>query len=357
MLRWQTRFEEAAEAYSSMRAVAEAAGDSVAQVYAWEGLCWVQQAQGEYRAMLESAVRAEEVARRAAAGAKDALARALWIKGSALNFLGEAEEALSLGEQALALSTELDDRRLTASILNLLGWGHRALGEYEGAARYFEEALTLFHELGDQMGVAAILNDLGVIASSREDYAKATTLLEEALETARELGHRSGELVVLSNLGEAQVGLGAYQEAEAGLRQVIEISESVGWSDLSETYRLLAQAYLGQRRAAQALDAAQQALALGRETEAPDYIGAAWRVLGMVLAASESPESFTVDEEAWDAAGCFETSLQMLVEAGMEGEQARTLRAWAGYEMEQGDRELGERMARQAEEIFARLGV
>jgi tetratricopeptide (TPR) repeat protein len=281
----------------------------------------------------------------------------LWIKGCALSFLGEDEEALSLGERALALSAELDDRRLMATNLNLLGRAHRALGEYEGAARYFEEALALFHELGDQMGVAAMLNDLGVIASSREDYGKAATFLEEALDTARELGHRSGELVVLSNLGEAQVGLGAYQEAEAGLRQVIEISESVGWSDLSETYRLLAQAYLGQRKVAQALDAAQQALALGQETEAPDYIGAAWRVLGMVLAASESPEYLTIDEKAWDAAACFEKSLQILVEAGMEGEQARTLRAWAGYEIEQGERERGEKMARQAEEIFARLGV
>jgi hypothetical protein len=41
----------------------------------------------------------------------------------------------------------------------------------------------------------------------------------------------------------------------------------------------------------------------------------------------------------------------------MEGERARTLRAWARYEMEHGDSERGAEMLEEARRIRGRLGV
>src|SRR5205823_1112307 len=77
-----------------------------AQAKAWLGVSWVQDRQGDHRASLESAQRAETCARAAeAAGtpARAVLAQALYRKGWALHRLGEAEAALGLGEQALML--------------------------------------------------------------------------------------------------------------------------------------------------------------------------------------------------------------------------------------------------------------
>jgi len=356
MLQWQARFEEAIGAYEAMRSAAEAAGDAVAQARAWDGMSTVQQLQGNYRAALEMAGRAEEIARSAGAPAQGILARALHNKGWVFSELGEAGAAFSLGEQALALSTELDDRRLMADSLNLLGRVQVNVGRYEQARRHIEHALALARELDDRMWIARMLNNLGVIAESRGDYQAAAENYREALTIARETGNRHGEIVVLNNLGEAQVGLGEYQTAEADLRQAIEMAEAAGWGGVSATYCSLAKACLGQDKLTKAVELARRALELGQETEVQEDIGGAWYALGMTLAAVPSPGPVAIGEGILDAAGCFARSLAVFAEAGMEGERARTLRAWAEYEIGCGDRERGDKMLQEAQEIFERLG-
>jgi tetratricopeptide (TPR) repeat protein len=357
MLQWQARFEEATEAYEAMRAAAEMAGDGVAQARAWDELSTVQQLQGNYRAALELAGRAEEIARAAGAPAQEILARALHNKGWVFSELGEAEAAFSLGEQALALSTELDDRRMMADSLNLLGRVQVNVGGYEQATRYIERALELARELDDRMWVGRMLNNLGVIAESRGDYQAAATNYQDALAIARETGNRHGEMVVLNNLGEARVGLGEYQAAETDLRRAIEMAEVAGWGGVSATYCSLAEACLGQNKLTEALELAWRALELGQETKVQEDIGGAWYALGMALAAAPSPAPIAIGEDRLDAVDCFARSLEVFTEAGMEGERARTLRAWAKYEMERGDKKRGEKMLQEAREIFARLGV
>ena len=357
MLWWQAQFKEAAQAYVAMRTMAEAAGDMIAQVRAWEGLSSVQRAQGDYYAALESAGRAEEIARSAGPPAQEALARVLYNKGRILSDLGKAEEALSLGEQALVLGTELGAQRVIADNLNLLGWVHGTLGHYEQATRDFEQALALFRELGDRLLVCGTLNNLSAIAMSHEDYQKAAALYQEALIIAREIGQRLAEIVFLHNLGGARVGMGEHQAAEADLRQVIQMAEAAGWGGLSATYSFLAQACLGQGRVTEALAVARQALELAQETDSQEDLGEAWCALGMTLAAASAPQSVTIGDHTLDAVGCFARSLQVFAEIGMEAEQARTLRAWGRYEIERGDRERGEKMRQEAREIFARLGI
>ena len=355
MLQWQARFEEAIEAYEAMRAAAEGAGDAVAQARAWDGMSTVQQLQGNYRAALEMAGRAEEIARSAGAPAQEILARALHNKGWVFSELGEAQAAFSLGEQALALSTELDDRRMMADSLNLLGRVQVNVGRYEQARRHIEQALALARELDDRMWVARMLNNLGVIAESRGDYQAAAENYREALTIARETGNRHGEIVVLNNLGEARVGLGEYRTAEADLRQAIEMAEAAGWGGVSATYCSLAKACLGLGKLTEAVELARRALELGQETEVQEDIGGAWYALGMTLAAATSPGFIAVGKDTLDAAGCFARGLAVFAEAGMEGERARTLRAWAEYEIGCGDKERGEKMLQEAQEIFERL--
>ena len=76
-----------------------------------------------------------------------------------------------------------------------------------------------------------------------------------------------------------------FRVAEEDLRRTIrwaEIAGQGGW--LSQTYRFLAEAFLGQGKVAEALAAARRALTLSQEVESPPLLGSAWRVVGMVLA-------------------------------------------------------------------------
>ena len=359
MLLWQARYAEAAEACTAMREAAEVSGDVIAQARAWNRLSRTQDAQGDYPAALESASQAEDISRRAReAGdaAKAELARALFRKGWGFYRLGDAKAALELGEQALALSSELNARREIADSLNLLGGVNSLLGHHGNAARYNTRAIALYQELGDRERIGAMLNHLGYHARLRGDYSATVALCQEALKIAYETGNRNAEMAFLSNLDGARVGMGEYRVAEYDLRRIIrwaEIAGQGGW--LSGTYRFLAEACLGQGKVDESLTTAQRALALGQGVGAPTLVGGAWRILGMALA--QAARSITIGDQAYDAAACFTESSRVFTEIGAEGERARTLREWAKYEMDQGDLARGEAAWQKARDLFARLGM
>ncbi len=359
MLLWQARYAEATEACTAMREAAKAIGDAAAQARAWNRLSQTQDAQGDYHAALKSAEQAEIVSRNAQ-GANDAakveLARALFRKGWGFYRLGDAEAALELGEQALALSAKLDAQREMADSLNLLGGVHSLLGHHGNAAHYNARAVALYQEMGDKERIGAMLNHLGEHARLRGDYSAAGALYQEALKIAYETGNRNGEMTFLSNLGGARVGMGEYRVAEYDLRRVIrwaEIAGQGGW--LSRAYCFLANACLGQDKVDDALTTAQRALALGQKMEASTLTGGAWRTLGKVLV--EAARTAVIGDQTRDATSCFIESMQTFTAIGAEGERARTLCEWARYEMDEGDLARGETMWREARAIFARLGM
>ncbi len=354
VLRGQARFAEATQAFETMLAVTSASGDRVAQAQAWIWLSRVHQVQGDYHAALDSAQEAEKTAREL--GAEVLLANALYEKGFALVRLGDVKTSLALSEQALALSVNLNVEDTLGDILNLLGGIHGMQGSYEQARHYYERALALFQKLGDRNGVRTMLNNLGEVARARGDYQAATVLYQDALTLSREIGDRLGEILSLNNLGGAQVGLGEYSAAEAVLRRVIQMADvSHGWFALSETYCFLTEACLAQGQIAEAVETARRALELGQEREASEYIGTAWRALGLVAARLTEP--ILVGTEQYDAVACFTESARVFAETGMEGERARTLQAWAKYAAQRGEQDQSERLQREARAIFERLGM
>jgi len=369
MLRRRARFPEAAEAYLAMRAAAEAASDLVMQARAWFGLAAVQERSGDYRAALESAGRVEAIVQAVPthppdiqARAQMELARALYQKGMVNFRLGNTEAARAEGERALTISTQAGARREMALSLYLLANVHDYMLEHpEQAAHYYEQALEVFQELGDRMGMGAMLNSLGENARLRGDFKTAVVRYQEALKVAREIGAREGEISSLSNLGGARVGLGEYAAAEADLRQVIHMAGASGWGWLSETYRFLAEACLGQNKRGEAIEAAQRALALAQETGSKEDTGRAWRILGMIQSYLPA-DPMTLNETSTtvtdlDPTACFSNSQTVFAEAGLETEEARTLREWALHDFREKNQVAGERRWQEARAIFERLGM
>jgi predicted ATPase len=353
VLRLEARFPEADDAFRAMEQEARAIGDGAAQARALTGLAQSQDGQGDHRAALDSATRAEAAARQA--GAQVELAMALFMRGWELYRLGDAEAALDLGEQALALTKLLSTPVELSFSLSLLGAAHNTLGHADQAIQYMEQALELDRSRGALHDVASSLNNLGSAARDRGDYGTAAARYEEALMVARKIGFRWGEMSYRSALSGAWVGLGEYAAAEAAQRQVIALPPAARWVGLSSAYRYLAEACLGQGKLAAALDAALQALERSRDTARPEPAGQAWRVLGLVAAHLAQP--VVLDGRAYPATACFAESLRIFTEMGAEGERARTLRAWAWYERTQGDPARGATLWREAAAAFAALGM
>jgi class 3 adenylate cyclase/predicted ATPase len=359
VLNVQARYSDALDIYNAMLDIASAHQDLIAQSQALQGLASSLSYRGDHRAALESAMRAESLARRA--NAKMQIARAVWMQGSARYRLGEPRATLSLGEQALAIATELDNPNEMGRSLNLLGAAHYALDQYAQAESYWEQALQIFQDLGNTQQGMLLLNNLGAIADAQGDHEAAFQRYHSALEIAREIGYRDGEILFLTNRGGEQVALGNYGAAEADLRQAIQLAGITGSWCMPITFNYHAEALIGLGRYEEALYSALQALFLSEEEKTLEYVGMAWRTLGMVSERLGKPVSLrerkTRQAIEYDVRACFRESERVFAEAEIESERARTLREWARYEFRKGDRTAAEKMWQQARQIFGELGA
>jgi class 3 adenylate cyclase/tetratricopeptide (TPR) repeat protein len=420
---WQGRYAEALATGQALLASAEAHGDSSVQAAAWNRVAAVQNRQGEYQAALRSVQRAERLAR--SGGAAREVVLALFNRGVTLYRLGDAAAALEAGERALAFNQTLfgqsgssgqdasqavqtgigpaaqagvgqaahenadlerasemvkeagrqggqdspmaawETARETARILNLLAMINQRAGRYKQADGDYQQVLKLQRERGDRAAVMTTLNSLGMLAHQQGDYPNAASYFTEAFNLSHEMGFQEMDLVCLNNLAAAQVEQGEYSQAEVALREVLRRTANSNWFLLTEVYRSLALALMGQDRCEEALQAGLRALELARQQHLNEHIGRAWRVLGRVSAAIEPkagcapPGSFPVmvDGKACGAHDCFAASLQIFVEMSATNEQARTARAMAMYELDHGDRQEGVRLWQEARDLFARLGL
>jgi predicted ATPase/class 3 adenylate cyclase len=351
----QARFAEAKETYARMRALAEARKDVVAQARAGNGLAFVHERLGDIRASVEAADQARLLAQSAGDSGTQEQIRALHLKGWAFYRLGDAAAVLALGEQILKLCTEVGDRRGMATGFKLHGVAHLQLGHYLEADRYFKQSLALCLEQDDRRNLAAMWSNLGESARLRGDYQAATELYQKALTIARQTDNRESEIIYLNNLGGARLGLREFEQSEADLRQVIALASWKSFA-LSETYNFLSEACLGQGKLPEALDAARHALELAKQSEIYLDQGGAWRALGQAasrLFRSSGGSGASID----DPDACFSESLRVFNGMNAEGEQARTLRAWAEFELHQGRTEAGRKKLEQARGIFLRLGM
>jgi tetratricopeptide (TPR) repeat protein len=359
VLNWKAEYAKAVEIYDSMFKVAEESNDIGEQSRALRCRATSLGYMGDHRGSLKSATQSEKLARKAEVQGE--ISKSLWTQGSARFRLGESKKALALAEKALKIATELEDFNEMARCLNLLGAVHYVSGHYKQAENYWTNALNIFQELGNRQQGMDLLSNLGVIADAQGDYDTALQRYNGALEIARETGYRDGEIVFLSNRGIEQVALKNYAAAEADLREVIEMVGITGSWCLPNTYTYYAEALLGLDNDQNAIYAAQQALYLSLDDDAPENIGGAWRSLG--LAAAKIRNTITVKERGiglsteYDARASFAKSEKIFSEAKMNGERARTLREWAKYELKSGDKKQGRKLWKKARDIYNKMGA
>ena len=102
-------------------------------------------------------------------------------------------------------------------------------------------------------------------------------------------------------------------------------------------------------------------MVLAEEDKTPEYIGMAWRTLGMVTEKLGKPfrlkDRKTLKFVNYKIDDCFAKSEKIFAEAEMDMERARTLREWAKASFRTGRQEKAETMWQESREIFARLGA
>lgn len=342
--------------YLQLLSIATTLNDPLAAGRAWSELSDVQSSQGDHQLALKGNAHALEYAQQA-----DSLflqTRILLRKGWILSYRGELDEAVAVSEQAIDLSTQLGDERLLALSLKLQGYMHTLQGKFQRANTSFYRALEIHRGLNDKEDIGRVLNVLGENARMRGEYAKAVELYQAALVIGRELRHPERLIMYLSNLGGAQVGAGEYARAVTTLHEVLQRVQTTSWYSLAETYRFLAEAYLGLGNYADALETAYKALAAARANQQVIEVGSIMRIFGKLLARTEvTATSLSHYDLPVTPGECFTQALDIHTSVGAKGEQARTLREWARYELAHGEREPGLVHWRAARALFLELDM
>ncbi|HET7010986.1 MAG TPA: tetratricopeptide repeat protein [Anaerolineales bacterium] len=113
--------------------------------------------------------------------------RALALRNLAffLTHQGDAEQAVRLAEQAVALARSVGEPSLTAWILLGLAQATRARADFERSERLYGEMLEMARQAGDETLAARALCGIGNMLRIRGDNVRARVVLEEALSLAR----------------------------------------------------------------------------------------------------------------------------------------------------------------------------
>ncbi len=158
------------------------------------------------------------------------------VRATALNTLGilaanqgDLRTAHTRYEEALALWTELGDRRWTALVRINLGIVSADEDEYDQARALYEQALDAVRAVGDEWHTALVLNNLGDLCDREAKYGEAQAYLRNSLELWRKLSDERGIAMVLDNLGHVARCLGKTVEARALHEESLALQRQ--WSD------------------------------------------------------------------------------------------------------------------------------
>ena len=252
--------------------------------------------------------------------------------------VGDSDRALTTGQRALAIATNLGDVGLTVTAQYYLGIVYHSLGDYRRTVEYFQKNVACLHGARHQErfglpGLAAVfscshlaasLAECGAFAEGRApaaegvrlaeaadhpysrvlaywavgwralrqgDSPQAIPVLERALDLAQGAHLRLVVPQVTALLGAAYTLAGQTAEALLLLEQAVEQSVAVGYM-FAHALRVvwLSEAYLCAGRLDEAYTQAQRALEFSRTHQERGHEAYALRLLGELAAHRDPPE-------------------------------------------------------------------
>lgn len=175
-------FEAARELARCIQAAAQ-------EAEALDGLGFIYPSLGEPPEKAEAALRQALTLRRAI-GDRLGEARVLCNLTSIFQSRGDHEQALRVGEKALAQNEAVGYRRGMAATQGAMGLAASALGDFEAAVTLLQAARDTLQALGDVVGVTIHTANLGLVAERAGRLEEAARLYREALALA--LHHDAG---------------------------------------------------------------------------------------------------------------------------------------------------------------------
>ena len=149
----------------------------------------VERSLGDSKQSLAAALVAEHKAE--SSGNRMVAGLSLMRQSSALDLLGQQEEALARGEKARRIFSEAGDRDDFAKVNSNLALILVRQSKFEEAKRRYQESLEEFRAIGDRHAEEVMYGQLAWVAEHQDDLNGAQKLYEQSLALARELDDKS----------------------------------------------------------------------------------------------------------------------------------------------------------------------
>jgi eukaryotic-like serine/threonine-protein kinase len=227
---------------------------------------------GDYKRQQASATKA--VATADSQGARLLAAQARISECSALRYVGDPQQAVSVCRDAQKIFESAGDRGNVAHTLNNIAVVLMEQGDAAGARKTYEESLATTKEIGDKKSHAMALNNLAGVLRDQLDLPGSRRLLAEAMADFREIGEKGGVVRCLENTGIILVDEGKLEEARKKQEEALAIAQEMGNKSLTAyALYLLGEVYAHQGNLAAARKSDEQSLEIRKGLGEPRMIG------------------------------------------------------------------------------------
>jgi len=150
-------------------------------------------------------------------------AEALRRAGDELIATGDVKAAEAILDEALALSAQTNDGRITGSVLAELAGLYEQTGRSALSEQTYLRALDCLDRAGDRYRHATTEVNLAILCTQTGQMARAQGLFERGIEVIREFQDSRGLGVALQNFATLLERLGKFAHAQTVLEQAMEV--------------------------------------------------------------------------------------------------------------------------------------
>jgi len=213
--------------------------------------------------------------------------------------IGDFDEGLAHGAEAIRIAEGIDHPYSLASACWGLGYLHAAQGDFGNAVLVLQRALTTAREASVTRLLPQVMRALGLAYALSRRPGEGIPLLEDALRIVEAIGLVVGHSSTLSHLGEAYVIAGRIEDAATVAERAYGIAHDRGQqADKAAALRLLGAIAVGRGSGSNARRCYGQAIALAESLGMRPFVARARHDLGMLLRRDGDPAARPTLEEA-----------------------------------------------------------
>ncbi len=144
--------------------------------------------------------------------------------GIAYQNLSDYPTALKYFQQTLEITTQLQDKTVTANVFTNIGAVYDNLAQYNKALEYYQKSMKIASNLSQQ---ANNLANIGITYDNLGEYSTALTNLQQAVKIQSTAGDKYGTANNLSNIGIVHKNLGEFAKAIDYYQQALAIQTEI----------------------------------------------------------------------------------------------------------------------------------